>query len=237
VSEVQYGTEVSSVYDTLISDAVPAEPTVELLRASVTGKDVLELGVGTGRVANAVAPLVRTLVGVDNSPHMLDVYREKGVPENVTLVQADFRAPLPVDQTFDAAYSTLGSLACIGDRESLVAALTNVAARLRPGAELWMEYYSRSLYVQLAAVGEFAVPDAHGNECQYKVTLSEDDILTMATTTQRDGEKIAFDEKVLLLSIEEVESCLEAAGLTPVECRKGGDTDPYDWYVARRAEG
>jgi len=37
------------------------------------GLDVVELGAGTGRLTCMVVPLVRTILAIDDSPHMLDV--------------------------------------------------------------------------------------------------------------------------------------------------------------------
>ncbi|WP_406740258.1 methyltransferase domain-containing protein [Streptomyces atratus] len=103
--DVQYGTAVASVYDSLIAPAMPAEEAVDRLRPYVTGARVLEIGVGTGRVAIPVAAIAAEVVGVDNSRPMLDGFRTKGVPTNVSLVEADFRQPLALRGSFDAAYS------------------------------------------------------------------------------------------------------------------------------------
>lgn len=232
MTDVQYGPEASSVYDLLLSDPIPAETTIDALRALVSGKDVLELGVGTGRIARPLAPLVRSLVGVDNSPDMLAVFRAKGVPDNVRLIEADFRAPLPLPR-FDVVYSTLGSLACCRDRDQLAAAFTNAAAHVRPGGVLCLEYYSAATYRQLLPVSPFAArtPQDH----PFEITLTVDDergVLTSTTSVLVDAEPVTFTEEILLLDPQEVREHLSRAGFEIADYR-GEPGAAFDWYTAR----
>jgi ubiquinone/menaquinone biosynthesis C-methylase UbiE len=68
-----------------------------------TDTRVLEIGVGTGRIALPLAKQVGSLVGVDLSPLMLERLRQKKVDERVEVVQGDvMHLPLP-SQSFDAA--------------------------------------------------------------------------------------------------------------------------------------
>jgi cyclopropane fatty-acyl-phospholipid synthase-like methyltransferase len=50
-----------------------------------SGKKALELGVGTGRVTIYLAKAGITVVGIDNSVHMLRVAREKLIKESETI--------------------------------------------------------------------------------------------------------------------------------------------------------
>ncbi|RII13761.1 hypothetical protein DSC45_22670 [Streptomyces sp. YIM 130001] len=233
---VQYGPEVASVYDTMIGAAMPTESTVEILRPVVTGKDVLEVGVGTGRIAGPVAPLTRSFTGIDNSPDMLAVLRSKNLgADHVTFLQADFRSPFATDRSFDVAYSTMGSLACVGSRAELVTALEHIAERLRPGSPLWLEYYARDIYLNLAAAGQFSAADPEGREVEFTVRLDEaTEVLTMGTRLASEpGRQVEFDESVLLLPVEDVEKCLAEAGFTEVRFLSGQGM-PYDWFTAQR---
>ncbi len=70
-------------------------PALEAVR-SLRGTDVLEVGVGTGRLTRIVAPLARRVFGVERSRAMLEVARQHlAAAANVTLLLADARA-LPV---------------------------------------------------------------------------------------------------------------------------------------------
>jgi len=49
------------------------------------GRKALELGVGTGRVATELAKASVNVLGIDNSPYMLNVAREKLRKENLAV--------------------------------------------------------------------------------------------------------------------------------------------------------
>lgn len=233
--DVQYGAAVASVYDSLIAPALPAEAAVDRLRPCVTGARVLEIGVGTGRVAVPVAAIAAEVVGLDNSRPMLDEFRAKTVPGNVSLVQADFRAPLPVTGPFDAAYSTMGSLACVTDREQLTAALSHVRDVLAPGATLSLEYYATGTYRPLVAQHTVTMPTPHhGGTTTFTITLDDRDVLTMGTRIDEAGKPpVEFSEHVLLIERDEVEVCLNRAGFTVEHVYAAESPQPYDWYTAR----
>ncbi len=70
-------------------------------------KTVLEIGVGTGRLAVRVAPLCSEFCGVDLSPKTIEQARKNLVDcDNMTLLCGDFLT-YPFDSTFDVIYSSL----------------------------------------------------------------------------------------------------------------------------------
>jgi len=76
-------------------------------RADRAAATVADLGSGTGFYTDDVASHVETVYGVDVQAEMHAFYREKGVPENVDLVESDV-AVLPFDDgDLDAAFSTM----------------------------------------------------------------------------------------------------------------------------------
>lgn len=70
-------------------------------------KTVLEIGVGTGRIAEKTARGCRHLTGIDISPKTIERAKEnlQHCP-NITLICDDFIA-CPFQKTFDVVYSTL----------------------------------------------------------------------------------------------------------------------------------
>ncbi|APW98405.1 SAM-dependent methyltransferase [Halobiforma lacisalsi AJ5] len=81
----------------------------ELLWAlSLSADDtVADLGSGTGFFTDDVAPHAGTVHAIDVQEEMHEYYRQKGVPENVTLVTSDV-SDLPFDDdALDAAFSTM----------------------------------------------------------------------------------------------------------------------------------
>lgn len=106
--------------------------------AGVSGGRVLEVACGTGRV---LVPLVRAgfeVTGVDASPHMLDVAREKlatwgaGAATRAQLVEGDMRS-FTLDAEFDLALLPARSFAYLTERSDQLAALRSIARHLRPG--------------------------------------------------------------------------------------------------------
>ena len=67
---------------------------------------VADLGSGTGFYTDDMAPHTGRVYGVDVQPEMHAIYREKGLPENVELVEGDVGYLPFVLAELDAAYST-----------------------------------------------------------------------------------------------------------------------------------
>jgi ubiquinone/menaquinone biosynthesis C-methylase UbiE len=67
---------------------------------------IADIGSGTGFYTDELAPFVDQVYAVDVQAEMHDIYREKGVPENVALMTAE-AADLPVaDGDLDGVFST-----------------------------------------------------------------------------------------------------------------------------------
>jgi SAM-dependent methyltransferase len=123
--------------------AIPAHETRERM-ARVTAllgaapKDVLVLGVGTGRELPSLLDAGHRPVGLDASEAMLAECAKRARP--VPLVLASFWEPLPFeDEAFDAALALHGTLAHPRDGESVDALLRELARVLRPGGVLVFE--------------------------------------------------------------------------------------------------
>ena len=95
-------------------------------------KSVLEIGVGTGRLAVRTAPLCGRFCGIDLSPKTVERAKENlaGI-SNVRLVCGDFMA-YPFCEIFDVIYSSL-TFMHIRDKQ---AALNRTAALLNGGGRL-----------------------------------------------------------------------------------------------------
>ncbi|MCC7493624.1 MAG: methyltransferase domain-containing protein [Fimbriimonadaceae bacterium] len=106
------------------------------------GAAVLDLGCGTGRLTARMLREGYRLTGLDNSPAMLALARQRlgSAADQVDWVESDFRQ-LDLPQRYDLAvapYGTLGHLLTDADR---LAAFRAVHAHLRPGG--WLCYDDR----------------------------------------------------------------------------------------------
>lgn len=95
-------------------------------------ESVLEIGVGTGRLAVRVAPLCSLFRGIDLSPKTIRRARENlSELPNVKLILGDFLAR-EFEETFDVIYSSL-TFMHIRDKQG---ALDKAGQLLRPGGRL-----------------------------------------------------------------------------------------------------
>lgn len=128
-----YGDGFADVYDEWYADVTDVPATVSLMvRLAGSGGRVLELGVGTGRLAAPMAMAGLAVVGIDSSAPMLDRIPIQPGGDRVTAICGDMVNDLP-DGPFDAclvAYNTLFNLQEAAEQQRCFHA---VAARLRPG--------------------------------------------------------------------------------------------------------
>ena len=103
-----YGAALASVYD----EARPLAPAAiaglqELAERWLRGRDVLELGAGTGRIGTVVLPYVRSYRGLELSPPMLERFRAKLAPSpapHATLELGDALAIPAPPESVDAVF-------------------------------------------------------------------------------------------------------------------------------------
>lgn len=142
--------------------ALVDELTMSVLAPYARGKRALEIGCGTGLLLSRVAELADEAVGVDLSPGMLSVARERGL----SVVEGS-ATELPFeDASFDLAYS----FKVLAHVEPIDVALREAARVVRPGGHVIVDVYNRWSLRYLARVisGARAIGRAH----------REDDIVT-----------------------------------------------------------
>jgi len=107
-----YGDAFADVYDDWYRDISDIDRTVTCIKALARGGRVLELGVGTGRLALPLAAAGCTVTGIDTSERMLERLVSSDPQQTVTCVRGDMVDDLP-EGPFDAvfaAYNTLFNL-------------------------------------------------------------------------------------------------------------------------------
>jgi SAM-dependent methyltransferase len=130
-----YGAAFADVYDdwyTGISDAESSADVVVALARRSAGEQrprVLELGVGTGRLAIPIAARDVDVVGVDTSPEMLARLRTRDAEHRVSTILGDMVDDLPPGP-FDVALIAYNTLFNLEGPERQQACFKSVAARL-----------------------------------------------------------------------------------------------------------
>ncbi|WP_367127395.1 class I SAM-dependent methyltransferase [Saccharothrix sp. HUAS TT1] len=101
---------------------------------------LLELGVGSGRIALPLARAGFAVTGVDASEPMLDLLRAKPGADAVAIVAGDFTEPA-VDGPFDVVFATYNTLFSLLAQDRQVRCARNAAERLRPGGALVVQAF------------------------------------------------------------------------------------------------
>jgi ubiquinone/menaquinone biosynthesis C-methylase UbiE len=123
-----------------------------------TGEDVLEIGVGTGRVALQMAAAGARITGLDASPDMLALAAEKaacgGLTARIRLVCADMRAFDLARHQFGLVIAPFRAFQLLLTPEDQLKALAGFRRHLRPGGVLALHLFDPDL--------RFLLPGATG---------------------------------------------------------------------------
>jgi SAM-dependent methyltransferase len=137
-----YGDAIADVYDDWYADVSDVEGTVAAVAALAAGGPVLELGIGTGRIALPLAAAGVEVHGVDASAAMLERLRSKPGGDALPTTVADFAERLPeVPGGFAVVlvtFNTFLNLVAPGAQERCLALVRHV---LRPGGVLVIEAF------------------------------------------------------------------------------------------------
>ena len=102
------------------------------------GERVLELGVGTGRVAVPLAATGLEVHGVELDPEMIDQLRAKPGSERVHVHHGDM-ADMDVDGSFNLIYAVFGTLFMLPTQADQVRCFRRAAQKLAAGGKLVVE--------------------------------------------------------------------------------------------------
>jgi ubiquinone/menaquinone biosynthesis C-methylase UbiE len=108
---------------------------VEVARPLAEGRDVLELGCGTGMILKELHPVARNAVGIDISPGMLAQAQARGL--NVVVGSA---TDLPFE---DESFDMVCSFKVLAHIEDIERAMSEVGRVLRPGGVAALEFYNK----------------------------------------------------------------------------------------------
>jgi SAM-dependent methyltransferase len=128
--------QIAPYYD-LIHSGLKEDLVLFISLSAEVGDPILELGCGTGRLFLTLCRIGHTVIGIDNSPAMLEIAREKvakernSVRDRVSLVEGDITS-FELNQRFGLAiipYNTLFHL----DRNGRRKCFRRVEKHLHPG--------------------------------------------------------------------------------------------------------
>jgi SAM-dependent methyltransferase len=134
VPQDHFGEQVAARYDDdpEMFDPAVVGPTVDFLAGLAGDGPVLELGIGTGRIALPLARRGVSVHGIDLSEAMVARLRAKPGAEEIGVTMGDF-ATTVIEGTFSLAYLVFNTIMNLTTQDEQVACFQNVAAHLEPG--------------------------------------------------------------------------------------------------------
>ncbi|MGH2718418.1 MAG: class I SAM-dependent DNA methyltransferase [Actinomycetota bacterium] len=138
-----YGERIASIYDVLYPpgpDADLAAGVIAALASSSGAGPVLELGIGTGRVALPLAGLGVEVHGVDASEAMVAQLRAKPGGQAIPVTIGDFTS-LPDGASYAVIFVAFNTFFALPDQDAQLRCLQSVAEHLIPGGAFVVEAF------------------------------------------------------------------------------------------------
>lgn len=133
-----YGDRVAPVYDSWYSDVAPEM--IERLASLAGDGPVLELGIGTGRVAIPLAQRGLDIRGVDASPAMVSRLRNKPGGEAIPVAIGDFGG-FEMEDAFSLVFVVFNTFFGLLDQDRQVECFRRVADHLQDGGRFILECF------------------------------------------------------------------------------------------------
>ena len=224
---------LARLYDLDLVDD-PGDLDLYLALAARADGPVLELAVGTGRLAVPLAQAGYRVIGVDLDPAMLARARRRadeaanGARDRLTLVEADLVGlRLPEAGMFGLAFIALNSLLVLPNRAAQRAALRTMADHLAPGglavADVWIPDAEDLARFDGRIMLEWPRLDPETGAIVTKVGSAQHDAssasVVMTTIFEEGGQgdhtrRWVRRDRLRLLSADELRGFAEDAGLT-----------------------
>jgi SAM-dependent methyltransferase len=138
LTDTTYGDAIADVYDDM--HAIPADDAVTLIAELAQGGRILELGVGTGRVALPLVARGFEVHGVDVSDAMLERLYAKDKAARVRVVKGDFTETI-AGEDFSVAFVAFNTFFAIASREKQKRCFATVSKQLRAGGTFVLECF------------------------------------------------------------------------------------------------
>ncbi|MEX0991039.1 MAG: class I SAM-dependent methyltransferase [Actinomycetota bacterium] len=224
-----YEAGLAAAYDDMFLDAFRLDTAgaVAFLRSLAEDRPLLELGVGTGRVAIPLADWGNDVVGIDTSEPMLEILRSKPGSGKVHAGIGDM-ADFDLGRTFPVIYAVWNTFFSLLTPEAQASCFACVAKHLEPGGAFVMQCF---------------VPDADQFDRDQRLDVESsgpDDLVVDASTHDREtqrvdnvhiqvsGGRVAIAAvKIRYAFVEELDTMAEAAGLTLAERVSDWDRTPF----------
>ncbi len=213
-----FGPGYLALYDAVLAERTPVEvDQIEALLQLHPPRRILDLPCGQGRHAIELARRGYDVTGVDLSPYMLGVARERAEASSVRVrwLAGDMREPLP-GETFDLVLNLFTSFGYFDDEADDRRVVRAAASMLEPGGRFLLEVINGERVMsnfqerEWFTVGQTAVMERRSLDVPTRRMVVE------RTVSSANGDEISV-HAVRLYRGAEVETMLREAGFGGVE--------------------
>jgi SAM-dependent methyltransferase len=135
-----YGDHIADVYDERYAQRDPGAEVARIAELAGAGP-VLELGIGTGRVALPLAARGLEVHGIDASEAMVAQLRARTGGTSIPIEIGDMRAVVAPGDGYSLAFVVFNTFFCLLEQDAQVDCFANVARRLAPGGRFLIEAF------------------------------------------------------------------------------------------------
>lgn len=222
-----YGRWWADDYDELFDSRDDPADVIAFVRSHTAGGRVLELGVGTGRLAVPMAAAGLDVTGVDASPEMLRRLAERPGGDRVRVIVDDF-TDVDAGGPYDVALIAFSTLFLLPSQPQQLACLGTCRRHLDDGGVLAVEAFvpdhSRWTRRQNVSIGELG---ADAVSLKLSVHDPVQQLITM-TDVRFAPDGHSFRPNVLrYIWPAELDAMALASGLTPIGRWAGWDGAPF----------
>jgi SAM-dependent methyltransferase len=203
-----YGDRIAERYDSWHGSF--DEACIDLLAELAGGGPVLELGIGTGRIALPLAVRGIPVEGIDSSEAMVERMRSKPGGASIPVVVDDF-AEVRAEGSYSLVFVVFNTFFGLLTQEDQKKCFRNVARRLAPGGSFLLELF---------------VPDLcrfDSGQTVRAIGVDEGEVSLEATRHDRSAQLVTSQRVVL----REVDLMAELAGLTLRHRWAGWRKEPF----------
>lgn len=224
-----YGSAFADVYDDWYSASDDLELVVDLL-CHLAPQRILELGVGTGRVAIPLAERLGarergSVVGIDESREMLERLALKDTRGVVRTVVGDMVDDQPAE-SFDMVFISYNTLFNLTDTDRQARCITHAASRLT---------LNGTLVIDACVIDETVEPEGYENEQRGEWAITTRTTFDAATaivtghieSKHVDGRNVLRPFRIRYSSPTEIDEMAAVAGLRLESRYSGWDESPF----------
>ena len=135
-----YGDRIASEYDALYDAELDTDAAVDALARLADGGQVLELAIGTGRLAIPLAQRGLEISGIDASEEMVAQLRAKPGGADIRVAMGDF-ADVDVEGSFSLIFVAFNTIFALLEQEDQIRCFANAAAHLADGGRFVVEAF------------------------------------------------------------------------------------------------